>query len=82
MIYQNRESYSVHFGSPTQEAKSYVDRPFKTKEEAKAARDKRYKELKAEGYNPKRSVLKGQLRKYWSFGNDCGITSDCYELSW
>ena len=74
-----RLSYSIHFGSPDQNATETV-RPFATKEEAKEARDAEYKRLKALGFKVRRSVLKGQLRKYWLFGVSCGIVSDCYEL--
>lgn len=78
----NRESYSIHFGSPNHRARSYEDRPYKTNEEAKKARDARWKELKRDGIKAKRSVLKGQLKQYWGFGDPCGITADCYELYW
>lgn len=77
-----RESFSVGWGSPTNPATSYLNRPFKTNDEAKAARDARYKELKDKGIKARRSILKGQLRKYWGFGDPCGIVSNCYELEY
>ena len=73
------ESFSMGWGSPTDRA-TENHRPFKTNEEAKAARDARYKELKAQGIKARRSILKGQLRQYWGFGCPCGIVSNCYEL--
>jgi len=73
-------SYSIHYGSPEQQATETV-RPFITNEQAKAARDAEYKRLKALGFKVSRSVLKGQLRQYWSFGVSCGIVADCYQLT-
>jgi hypothetical protein len=74
-----RFSYSIHFGAPDQNATETV-RPFATNEQAKVARDTEYKRLKALGFKVRRSVLKRQLRKYWSFGVPCGIVANCYEL--
>jgi len=73
-------SYSVHFGSPEEKATKEA-RPFKTNEEAKAARDEAYKKAKAEGKKVKRSVLNGQSREYWGWGEICGIIAPCYELT-
>lgn len=80
MLNKNRESFSVHFGSPEHRALSMNDRPFMTNEEARQARDVRYKELKEKGENVKRSVLKGQLRQYWGFMDPCGIVAPVYEI--
>jgi hypothetical protein len=74
-----RESFSVGWGSPTKPT-TETNRPFKNNDEAKAARDARYKELKAQGIKARRSILKGQLRQYWGWQAPCGITSNCYEL--
>lgn len=75
-----RLSFSKLWGSPDQPA-TESHRPFNNNEEAKAARDAKYRELKAAGITAHRSVLKGQLRKYWSFGVTCGDFCDVYELN-
>ena len=76
-----RESFSVGWGSPSDPA-TENHRPFASNDASKAARDARYKELKAQGYHPRRSILKGQLRQYWGWQAPCGITSNCYELEY
>ena len=48
--------------------------------EAKAARDKAYREAKALGFRAKRWVLKNQLRQYASFGVPDGRSCDVYML--
>lgn len=53
---------------------------FPTAIEAKAARDAAYREAKAAGKIVRRSVLKGQLRQYASFGVPDGRVCDCYKL--
>ncbi len=75
-----RESFSIHFGSPTQRAEGYLSRPYTVNEQAKAARDARYRELKAEGVKARRSVLNGQLKQYWGWQDPCGIVAPVYEL--
>jgi hypothetical protein len=76
-----QESFSRHFGSPIAHATSETDRPFQTDAEAKAARDARYRELRLRGIPVTRSVLRGQLRQYWSFGVPCGIVAPCYYVT-
>ena len=53
---------------------------FATDAEAKTARDTAYREAKAAGKNVSRSVLKGQMRQYASFGVPDGRVCDCYKL--
>jgi len=54
---------------------------FNTNEEAKAARDQRYRELKAQGYSVKRWVLKNQLVQYTGLGQPDGRVRDVYMLN-
>lgn len=53
---------------------------FASDDAAKAARDTAYRAAKAAGLTAKRSVLRGQLRQYWSFGVPCGEVCDVYNL--
>ena len=72
-------AYSVAWGSP--ETQATIDhRPFSTNAEAKAARDAAWRKMKKEGRTVTRSVLKGQLRKYWGLCMPCGIICDVYEV--
>ncbi len=64
-----QESFSTLFGQR-----------YETAAAAKAARDARYRKLKAQGFNVRRSILKNQLRQYWSMGIPCGETCDVYKL--
>jgi alanyl-tRNA synthetase len=69
-------SFSRLFGSnDIRSTENY--QPFQTDAEAKAARDAKWRELKAQGVNCKRSKLGGQLREWWAFGVPCG---DCCEV--
>lgn len=72
-------AYSIAWGSPTESA-TENHMPFKNNAEAKAARDAEWRQLKKEGRNVKRSVLKGQLRPYWGLGILCGVVCDVYEI--
>lgn len=54
---------------------------YPTAEEAKSARDADYWMAKQEGKKVRRSVLKGQLRQYYAYGEPCGRYCDCYELT-
>ena len=65
----------------TQETFSTTWNNFKTDAEAMAARDARYRELKASGLRVKRCVLKNQLRPYISFGVPDGRICDVYMLN-
>lgn len=47
---------------------------------AKHERDKKFRALKKQGYNVKRFVLRNQLRKYASFGVECGAVRDVYYI--
>jgi hypothetical protein len=47
---------------------------------AKQKRDEEYQKLKAEGVQAKRWVLRGQLRKYKSFGVEDGRSRDVFML--
>ena len=73
-------SYSVYFGSPDQQA-TESSRPFQTNDDAKRARDAKYRELKKQGHNVYRQILKGQMRPYWSFGVPCGGFCDVYIIN-
>ena len=53
---------------------------FTTAEEAKTQRDAAYKHLRALGYTARRSVLKGQLRKWASLGVPDGRICDVYTI--
>jgi hypothetical protein len=48
--------------------------------EAKAARDRRYRELVKHGYRAKRFVLRGQLKKHSGFGQPDGRVRDVYMI--
>lgn len=54
---------------------------YATAEEAKAARDARYRELKAQGHVAKRWTLKNQREQYASFGNPSNRVGDVYMLN-
>ena len=77
----NQESYSMAWGSPTNRA-TESNMPFLSDADAKAARDKRFYELKKQGIHAKRSSLTGQLRQYWGLGVSCGIVCTVYYLNW
>lgn len=64
-----------------QESFSQLWSGYETNEAAKAARDARYRELKAQGKNCKRWVLKNQLKQYESFGVPDGRMCDVYMLN-
>ena len=53
---------------------------FKTAEEAKAARDAAYKHLRSLGHTARRSVLRGQLRKWAGLGIPDGRICDVYMI--
>lgn len=53
---------------------------FNSAEEAKLARDMRYRELKKQGKNVTRFVLRNQLRQYVSFGVEDGRVRDVYYI--
>ena len=72
-------AYSVAWGTPDDYATENHS-PIKSNAEARAMRDAHWRELKRQGRNTRRSVLKGQLRKYWSLGVPCDITCDVYEI--
>ena len=72
-------SFSTLFGSPEVRATEST-RPFATDAEAKAARDAHWKQLRKQGIRCERWVLKNQLRKYWSFGIDCGQSCTVYMI--
>lgn len=73
-------AYSVAWGSPDVHS-TEENTVFSTNAEAKAARDAAWRAMKKEGRSVSRSVLKGQLRQYWSFGVPCGIFCDVYEIN-
>jgi hypothetical protein len=66
-----QESFSTLFGST----------PYASDEAAKAARNARYKELKAQGYKATRSTLTNQLRQYASFGVPDGRSCTVYYVT-
>lgn len=72
-------SYSTLWGSPSVKS-TETWRPFKSDEDAKLARDLRYRELRKKGYKATRSSLRGQVRKYWSMGVDCGECCTVYYI--
>lgn len=53
---------------------------FKTAEEAKQARDLAWTRLRALGFTAKRSVLKGQVRKWAGLGIPDGRMCDVYQI--
>jgi hypothetical protein len=72
-------AYSVGWGTPDDPA-SENHRPIKSNAEARAMRDAHWRQLRKEGRDVSRSVLRGQLRQYWTLGVPCGITCDVYEI--
>jgi hypothetical protein len=72
-------AYSVAWGTPEDPA-SENWRPVHTDAEARKLRDAHWRQLRKEGRDVSRSVLKGQLRQYWTLGVPCGITCDVYEI--
>ncbi len=55
---------------------------YASNEAAKAARDEEYRRLKKiPGANPRRWVLKNQLKQYESFGVPDGRICDCYFIN-
>ena len=54
---------------------------YATDAEAKAARDAKYRELKAAGVKARRWVLKNQMRQYAGFGIPDGRSCNVYKLS-
>lgn len=72
-------SFSTLWGSNEYRATEQY-RPYANNIEAKAHRDFIYGQLRAEGLKPRRSVLRGQLRQYWSFGVPCGEACDVYNI--
>lgn len=53
---------------------------YNSKEEAKKARDEKYRELKSQGIRVRRWVLKNQLHKYSALGVVDGRISDVYMI--
>ena len=72
-------AYSVAWGTPEDHA-TENHRPVKSNADARAMRDAHWRQLRKEGREVSRSVLKGQLRQYWTLGVPCGITCDVYEI--
>ena len=72
-------SFSTLFGSPDART-TKESSPFKTWEEAKAARDAAWRQFKKEGRKANRWVLKGQVRGWWEFGVPCGQMCDVYMI--
>lgn len=54
---------------------------YETNEQAKAARDQKYHELRAQGIKAQRWVLKNQLKQYESFGVPDGRICDVFMLN-
>lgn len=52
-----------------------------SKAKARAERDARLREMRKEGLNAKGWTLTGQLRKYRSFGNECGMVRPVYYIT-
>jgi hypothetical protein len=76
------ESFSVLWGSEMHGRATEEFQPYLTNKDAKRERDMRYYLLKSQGKRIKRSILKGQLRQYWSFGVPCGRSCDVYNLTY
>ena len=72
-------AYSIAWGTPDDYA-TENHCPIKTDAEARKLRDAHWRQLRKEGRNTHRSVLRGQLRQYWTLGVPCGITCDVYEI--
>lgn len=64
-----------------QESFSTLWTGYATDAEAKAARDARYRQLKAEGKKCRRWVLRGQIKQYESFGVPDGRICDVYKIN-
>lgn len=72
-------SFSVLWGS--NETKATEDfQPYKTNEEARAARDLMASFLKALGLKVTRRTLRGQVRQYWGWGIPCGGCCNVYDV--
>lgn len=52
-----------------------------SKAKARAERDARLREMRKEGVNAKGWTLTGQLRKWKSFGNECGMVRPVYYIT-
>ena len=52
-----------------------------SKAKARAERDARLREMRKEGLNAKGWTLTGQLRKWKSFGNECGMVRPVYYIT-
>lgn len=72
-------SFSVAWGWDRDEA-TEERQPFKTDDEARAARDTFAKLLKSKGYKIKKKSLSNQLRQYWGWLRPCGIMSNVYYI--
>jgi hypothetical protein len=72
-------AYSVAWGTPDDYATEH-HRPIQTNEQARAMRDAHWRQLRKEGRDARRSVLRGQLRQYWTLGVPCNIWCDVYEI--
>lgn len=51
------------------------------KAKAKAERDQKLREMRKSGINAKGWTLTGQLRKWKSFGNGCGMVRPVYYIT-
>lgn len=55
--------------------------PFETDQAARAMRDQAYRDAKRQGHRARRWSMSGQIRQYWSFGDDCGDCCPVYYLT-
>lgn len=76
------DAREIHFGNKTEMSFSVLWNGYATDADAKAARDSKYRELRAVGLKASRTVLRGQVRQYWSLGNPCGDSCNVYKLRW
>lgn len=65
-----------------QESFSYLWDNYESDDAAKAARDARYKQLRAAGFAASRSVLRNQVRKYAGLGQPDGRSCNVYLVTW
>lgn len=72
-------SFSRLWGNQAQRAtRDYT--PYKTDAEARADRDRAYRDAKRQGFRARRFSISGQCRPYWGFGDPCGHYCTVYYI--
>jgi hypothetical protein len=77
---QNEMSFSTLWGSNSQRATAEFT-PYQTEQDAKAARDNLYFQLKKQGIKSRRWKINNQIRQYWDMYNPCGHMCNVYKLT-